>query len=244
MIQLLLPLTTKPRFTLDNLVVHAGIAAPVAAIASFDDEGRTLPPWVLIHGPTGTGKTHILNAIVERLDRNPARPGSHAVFVTHEGTPPKFCTLERIVSCPGEAEDAPSVVAVDDIHLMDREDAANLWTLSNQLTRTGGALIVSSAKPREELFPDNPHLTSRLAGGLVFALEQPDDNARILILDKMAGDRNVRISPDVCRYLVTRKSRNIKELEAVLKTLDKASLELRRRITLPLIKLLEDEGLV
>jgi chromosomal replication initiation ATPase DnaA len=43
---------------------------------------------------------------------------------------------------------------------------------------------------------------------------------------------------------VSRKSRNVKELEGLLDILDRASLELKRRITIPLIKTLEKEGLL
>jgi chromosomal replication initiation ATPase DnaA len=52
----------------------------------------------------------------------------------------------------------------------------------------------------------------------------------------------VRISPDVTHYLVTRKSRNVNDLATILDILDRSSLELQRRITLPLIKLLEKQG--
>ena len=73
-------------------------------------------------------------------------------------------------------------------------------------------------------------------------LDVPNDSVRLLIVDKMARDRNIRISEDVCRYLVTRKSRNVKELERLLDILDQTSLELQRRITIPLVKLLEHQG--
>ena len=48
----------------------------------------------------------------------------------------------------------------------------------------------------------------------------------------------------VIHYLITRKSRNIKELGGILDILDHASLELKRRITVPLIKMLEKEGTI
>jgi DnaA-homolog protein len=60
----------------------------------------------------------------------------------------------------------------------------------------------------------------------------------------MARDKNVRISREVCAYLVSRKSRNVKELERLLDILDRASLELKRRITIPLAKTLEKDGLL
>jgi chromosomal replication initiation ATPase DnaA len=79
---------------------------------------------------------------------------------------------------------------------------------------------------------------------LVLELTPPEDPVRMLILDKMARDKNVRIPREVAGYLVTRKSRNIKELERIVDILDRKSLQLKRRITVPLIKLLEEDGLL
>jgi len=80
--------------------------------------------------------------------------------------------------------------------------------------------------------------------GLVFGLKSPEDRARIMILDKMARDRNIRIAPDVTHYLVTHKSRSIGELAAIIEALDMASLQSKRRITVPLVKILEKDGMI
>ena len=133
---------------------------------------------------------------------------------------------------------------VDDAHLANEEDSAHLWSLSNKLTRSGAPLILAARTPPEEIFPANAHLRSRIVSGLILALEPPEDPIRMLIVDKMARDKNVRISREVCAYLVSRKSRNVKELERLLDILDRASLELKRRITIPLAKALEKDGLL
>jgi len=126
--------------------------------------------------------------------------------------------------------------------MMASEEEPDLWNLSNKLTRSGAALIMASDKPPDVLFQDNDHLRSRILAGLVLGLTLPDDSARLLIMDKMAKDRNLRLSPEVTHYLVTRKARNVKELGVLLEKLDAASLLLKRRITLPLVKVLEKEG--
>ena len=115
-----------------------------------------------------------------------------------------------------------------------------MWPISSP--ETGAPLLATSEFAPESLFADNSHLKSRLLSGLVFALDLPDDRARLLIMDKMVSDRQIRVSPDVYSYLVRRKSRNIKELEKLFETLDAASLESKRRITIPFIKLLEKDG--
>ena len=158
--------------------------------------------------------------------------------------PPRFPDLEALVSDPIDPADGLLAVIVDDAHLANEEDSAHLWSLSNKLTRSGAPLILAARTPPEEIFPANAHLRSRIVSGLILALEPPEDPIRMLIVDKMARDKNVRISREVCAYLVSRKSRNVKELERLLDILDRASLELKRRITIPLAKALEKDGLL
>ena len=158
--------------------------------------------------------------------------------------PPEFPDLAVLVFAPEEPAQKLLSVILDDAHLVNEEDSAHLWSLSNKLTRSGAPLIVAASTPPEDIFPANAHLRSRIASGLVLPLAPPEDAIRLLIVDKMARDKNVRISREVCAYLVSRKSRNIKELERLLDVLNQASLELKRRITIPLAKSLEKDGLL
>jgi chromosomal replication initiation ATPase DnaA len=242
--QLVLPLTVPPRFTFESLIVHEGIQTAVSTIQSAYGTGDLPLPPLFLHGPPGTGKTHILNAVASLLDSRFAPQGLGLKFISATGDPPLFPDLKALVSNAQNHVQGLWGVIVDDAHLVNEDDSAHLWSLSNKLTRSGAPLILASRTPPEEIFPGNAHLRSRIVSGLVFALEPPEDAIRMLIVDKMARDKNVRISHEVCAYLVSRKARNVKELERLLDVLDRASLELKRRITIPLAKTLEREGLL
>lgn len=244
MSQLILQLVTPPKFTFDNLVVHEGIEQAFHAIQRVYGTGEPPLPPVFLHGVQGTGKTHILRALASFLSERFCGGTRGVAFVHAVGDPPSFPEMAKLVE--DEQQELRSLfgVLVDDVHLVRGEDSGHLWNLCNKLTRSGAALVMASLAPPEEIFRDDPHLSSRIASGLVFRLDPPPDQVRILILDKMARDMNLRVSHDISNYLVTRKSRNIKELNKVLAVLDRASLEQKRRITLPLIKQLEREGLI
>jgi DnaA regulatory inactivator Hda len=244
MTQLLLPLQTPPRFTFESLVAHEGISKAVSTIVSvYGDPERLLPP-LFLYGPPGTGKTHILYAAGSfvALGRD-GKESTLKIISAHGGTV-LFSGLEELASGSDDMRNDVSCVAIDDIHLLSVDRWPQLWNLWNKTTRWGCPLMMASRSAPTEVFQDDPHLTTRATSGLVFRLDPAEDYIRMLILDKMAQDRHVRISRDVCNYLVTRKSRNVKELEKFLDILDQASLELKRRITLPLIKMLEEQGIM
>jgi DnaA family protein len=237
MIQLVFQLATPRRYTFDNLVVHEGLGNAVAAFQSVYIAGGRPFPTVFICGASGTGKTHLLNALVSLLE-----PFCGVELVSPVGDPPRFPDLDRLVSGHSDPEAEICGVALDDAHLLNREEQAHLWNISNKLTRSGGPLIIAAQTTPDDTFAGDPHLKSRITAGLVFSLEPPEDNVRVLILDKIARDRNIRLGREVCNYLVTRKPRNVKELERIVETLDRASLQFKRRITIPLVKLLEKDG--
>ncbi|MCA1962170.1 MAG: cell division protein ZapE [Desulfomonile sp.] len=240
--QLTLPLFTPPRYTFDNLILHEGIETAVSALRQVCEQVGRPVSSLFLYGPGGVGKTHILRALAAFWEqKRPHRPFV-LVEVESQNEVSVFPLLHQLVSGPDDVGEAPRLVAVDDVHLVRGNDAAALWTLFNKLARNGAPLIMTSLEAPDAIFEDNPHLASRVTAGLVFALRPPEDDARLLVLDKMARDRNIRIPSEVSRYLITHKSRNLKELEGILDLLDETSLELKRRITLPLVKLMESEG--
>ncbi|MCX5861594.1 MAG: DnaA/Hda family protein [Deltaproteobacteria bacterium] len=244
MTQLLLPLYSPPLFTFGNIVVHEGIEKAVSTVRSVYGSGDRPFPYLFIHGPHGTGKTHILKAIVCLLKQRTDLGAGIVKFLTPEGDPPRFENLKDLAFADEMTGYEIRGLVIDDLHVLGQDDTLHLWNLANKLTRSGAPLIMSSLHSPEEVFFNNPHLKSRVTSGLVFILEVPDDSIRTLILDKMAKDRNVRLPHEVANYLVTRKSRNVKELERLMEILDNESLRLKKRITLSLVKYVEQEGLL
>jgi DnaA regulatory inactivator Hda len=239
--QLVLSLDTSPRYAFNNLIVHEGIEDALSTVKKVYGT-RSLPlPFLFLYGPPGTGKTHLLRALADLVSGGAPAESLQVPFIEPTDEHGDFPGLPALVSELEDRREVPAGVAVDDLHLVNPEESVHLWSLSNKLTRTGAPLLVTSRRPPGEVFQDDTHLSSRLTSGLVLGLEPPDDGVRMLILDKIACDRNLRISTEVCRYLVTRKSRNVKDLQDLLALLDLESLRHKRRITLPFIKLLEKE---
>ena len=221
-------------------MAHEGVHEAVATIRSVYGNRKLPLPSLFLHGGPGTGKTHLLHALAIFLESAPEEDVSiELISVANQDS--VIADLERLLSDDTGVSNVRGVI-VDDVHEAQGQVAAHLWSLSNKLTRSGAALLMGSRKPPGETFPTDPHLTSRITSGLVLQLEPPDDTARILIIDKMARDRSIRVAPDVSHYLLTRKSRNISDLNRLMDVLDRASLRLKRRITIPFIKFLEKSG--
>jgi DnaA regulatory inactivator Hda len=240
--QLALPFNIPPRMTFDTMVIHEGIQAAVAMVRNIYGNRESPFPSLFLYGPEGTGKTHVINAVAALLKNRSFSIHAVVEIRASGGFPHYRPTLKDLMLKIDEELSKMCCIVFDDIDVIQDQDQTDLWNIFNKMDRIGAPILLAAHSSAEEIFPHNAHLRSRINAGLVFHLDPPQDQDRILILDKMAKDRSIRVPQEISNYLVTRKTRNIKELAAVLDILDQTSLELKRRVTLPLVKMLEAEG--
>jgi chromosomal replication initiator protein len=196
-----------------NRVAHA------SALSVVEEPGQGGNPLVL-HGPTGTGKTHLLEGIYVGLRR--ARPEWRVCFVTAEEFTNRFVQamrLGKLASFRRHFRDCDALL-VDDLHFLASKKATQEEFLhtADALLAEGRVLAVTcDCHPRlaDEFAPE---LTDRLLGGAVWGLTPPDAETRLAILRaRAAGAPPV---PDAILALLAGQLRgNVRELEGALHSL-------------------------
>jgi len=183
------------------------------------------PVPTYLWGASGSGKTHLLKAVVEALREQGASAGWLDASV-HE--PPPF-------------DENWAVVLMDDAHLYTavQQHAAFNWFVNAQTLQRGvlaaGAVPPADLKLREDL-------RTRLGWGHVFQLHALSEPERRAVLRQAADARGVFLGDDVMDYMLTRFSRDLVSLMQLLEQLDGFALRTQRAITIPLIKsMLESE---
>ncbi|MDA8408072.1 MAG: DnaA/Hda family protein [Deltaproteobacteria bacterium] len=242
--QIALALYDPDECSFSDIVSHSGIANSIQMLlATFLSEPNEAVP-AFLYGPSGSGKTLILKALQGFLTSQNMKHLGKCIFLPVTNNSHDSPNLESIVDMNHEQLVKYGAVLIDDVDKLSGIDAKHLWNLWNKLLTTGAHLVCSSSVGPDRIFSDDPHLRSRMISGLSVELLPPDDAARILILDRMATKRGIRLTHDVISYLLSRKSRNLKRLEEILKILDMVSMEERRRVTLRLVKQIEGEGII
>ncbi len=183
------------------------------------------PVPTYLWGEGGSGKTHLLKAVEHSLREQGASAG----------------WLDAGMHEPLEYNPAWSVVLLDDVHLYTavQQHAAFNWFVNAQTDQRGllaaGLLPPADLKLREDL-------RTRLGWGHVFHLEVLDEPARRAVLRQEADARGVFLGDEVMDFMLTRFSRDLGSLVALLGQLDGYALQTKRAITIPLIKsMLENE---
>lgn len=199
--------------------------ASVSALQNLPAQGS--PVCVFVHGITGTGKSHLLQAIC-------AAAGAHQQRSA-------YLPLAQLVGLGTEVFAGCgdlTQVCVDDVErIAARSDWERaLFRLHQQLEERGGRLVVAAALTPAAIGFTLADLASRLAGGLVLTLQPLDEAGRIAALQLRARLRGFELPDETAQYLLRRLPRDMKNLCAFLDALDHASLAAQRRLTVPFVK--------
>lgn len=218
--QLILELTGPAPATFDNFVAGSNheLTAALRALAA----GRAGDSGFLLWGATGSGKTHLLRAVVAAAR---ARGAGAAVFEAPGA----------LAAADPEWTGRHALVAVDDVHTAGVDAQSRLFTLFNILRATGGHLLVASAVSPAGL-DLREDLRTRLGWGAVQEVVPLADADKPRALIGWARQRGFGLSDEVIAYLLAHGRRDMTTLLATLEALDRRSLATKRPITLPLLR--------
>ncbi|SFV78080.1 DnaA regulatory inactivator Hda (Homologous to DnaA) [hydrothermal vent metagenome] len=79
-------------------------------------------------------------------------------------------------------------------------------------------------------------LKTRLSLATIFCLETLDDQNKKSIIQQQMDERNLKIDHKIYDYLFKHYSRDLSDLLNAINQLDKASLQQKNNITIPLVK--------
>jgi chromosomal replication initiator protein len=215
-----------------NRVAHA------AAMSVVEAPGECANPLV-IHGPVGTGKTHLMEGIYAALRR--AHPDWRVLYLTSEDFTNRFLAAMRHDRLGGFRKQFrdQDVLLIDDLHFLATKKATQVEFLHtfDALVADGRQLVLTTdCHPR--LTEDfTPELLDRLLGGAMWGLTPPDADTRFDIL--VARSRQVEgalIAPEPLRFIASQLRGNVRELEGALQSVRHYSRVTGRRIDVPLVR--------
>jgi len=129
----------------------------------------------------------------------------------------------------------PGLVVADDVERLDTAGQIALFNAINAARDAGGTVLAAGNAPPAQLAL-REDLKSRLAWGLVYQVKPLTDAEKALTLHGEAARRGLKLSDEVVWYLLTHVRRDLRSLIALLDRIDRASLEQRRAVTLPLVR--------
>jgi len=215
----------NPDYTFENFVTGPCNRLPhAAALAVADKPGTTYNP-LFIHGGVGLGKTHLLQAVCQKmLEKNPA---ARILYLSCDSFINQFINAVEHGEMNGFRFRYRNVdmLVIDDIHFLARRERTQeeFFHTFNTLYQTNKQIILSADAPPSEIPELEERLVSRFNWGLVARIERPCYETRCAILKRKARIRQLEIPDDVICYIATKVSANTRELEGAVTKLQGAS---------------------
>ncbi len=231
----------RPWLELAEFVTGPGNRLAYEAARRVIAGGEAFPNPLVIHGPVGLGKTHLLEGIAAGL----SRPGDRGrpVLLTAEEFTNRFihalhdkASRERRLAEFRRQLRLADALLVDDVQFFAHKKATQaefLHTFEALVQRGRPVVLACDRHPRsiDHLLPE---LVDRLLGGVTVSLEPPDGVTRAALLKARAARLGCELPDDVAGFLAQRLRGNIRELEGAVHAVHHHSLTLDRPVTLEL----------
>jgi len=225
--QLALNVTLKDGLRFESFFAEQGSANSELLIILQNFVDSSEAQQNILWGESLSGKTHLLQACCAKEAEN-NRSVSYI--------PLKVLSLHGVEVLKGLANSY--LVVVDDVDSVigDKSWETALFNLINQTRDYQQCLLLSSTKNPRQLQCVLPDLASRLIWGGSYQLHILSDADKSKALILRAEQRGFELSDRVVDYLFRHYPRDIESLMVVLDKLDKESLRLKTKITVPFVK--------
>ena len=176
---------------------------------------------VFLYGPTGVGKTHLIQAIGIRVKE--VKPSARVLYITARVFENQYgqAVHDKKVTDFINFYQSIDVLLIDDI----QEIAGKVGTqkaffpIFNHLHQKGKQIIMTSDRPPVELDGIMERLINRFSWGDTEVLPKPDLELRKQIINQKSRKNGLALSEDVVELIAEYATDSVRELEGVIMSL-------------------------
>ncbi|MDH3335487.1 MAG: DnaA/Hda family protein [Rhodospirillaceae bacterium] len=212
----------RPAFSGEDFLVSP---SNEQAIQWIDSWPNWPGPLLVIVGPKGSGKTHLANVFI-----NATGAKNIGKDYLEKNSAHSICDGEKALV----VENAENIIG----HGLD-EQLLHLYNTARE--RDIRILMTATSAPARWKI-NLKDLSSRLNTAPIAEINPPDDSLIAALLLKQFTDRQINISQDVINYLISRMDRSFSAVRDVVEKTDSLSLSEKRKITIPLVRRVLEDG--
>ena len=210
----------NPKYTFESFVVGKNNEFSHAAALAVAERPASAYNPLFIYGGVGLGKTHLMQAIGNKMIQN--NPQTKVLYVTSE----KFINeLINSIQDPKFKNELfrdkyrnIDALLIDDIQFIagKKTGQEEFFHTFNTLHENGKQIVISSDRPPRDISLLEERLKSRFEWGIIADIDKPDYETRLAILRKKVQTDNIIIDDYILSVIANKVDSNIRELEGAL----------------------------
>lgn len=211
----------NPRYTFENFVEGASNKlARSVGISIAETPGKIAFNPFFLYGPSGVGKTHMVNAIGVRIRE--LYPEKRVLFVSAHVFKTQF-TDSVIHNTQNEFINfyqTIDVLIIDDIQeITTAKTQQSFFHIFNHLQQNNRQIIITCDRPPVLLEGMEERMLTRFKWGMTAEMEKPDTQLRRDILVSKIRKDGLVIPPEVVQYIAQHVESSVRELEGIINSI-------------------------
>lgn len=207
------------QFTFDKFVVGPSNRFAHAACQAVAGNPAGIYNPLLIYGPSGLGKTHLLYAIATEIHKQ--NPDFNIVYIKGDQFTNELIEAVR----EGKNVEFRSKYRNADLFLMDdiqfisgkASTEEEFFHTFNTLYEAKKQIVLTSDRPPDEMLKLEDRLKTRFQWGLLADIIPPDYETRMAIIKNKAVTLGLDMPDDVCEYIAENVTANVRQIEGTVK---------------------------
>lgn len=176
---------------------------------------------LFIYGNSGLGKTHLLNAIANRIKEND--PSKKIIFVKAEEFTNEFLNhlSNKTTSLFHDKYRSADIIIIDDIQFLAGKETTQeefFHTIDSYIVENK-QIILSSDRPPKDISTLADRIRGRIEQGLLADIQPPELETRINIIKNKCEIYGLSLEEDIIIYIAEKVKNNIRQLDGVVKKL-------------------------
>lgn len=230
----------NPRYTFENYCGSNSnkIARAIAEAIADDPHCKTFNP-LFVFGPSGVGKTHLVQAIGIRIkERNPQMKVLYVTARLFESQYTYAVSKNRVNEFIFFYQKI-DVLIIDDIQdMMGKKPGTQsaFFHIFNHLHQNSKQIILTSDVCPSQMGGLEERLLSRFKWGMTAELERPDLDLRRDVLSLKAQQDGLEIPTDVIEFIAKHVTNSVRELEGIVVSLMAHAAVLCQDVTIDLAR--------
>ena len=211
----------NPRYTFENFVEGASNKlARSVGITIAETPGKIAFNPFFLYGPSGVGKTHMVNAIGVRIRE--LYPEKRVLFVSAHVFKTQF-TDSVIHNTQNEFINfyqTIDVLIIDDSQeITTAKTQQSFFHIFNHLQQNNRQIIITCDRPPVLLEGMEERMLTRFKWGMTAEMEKPDTQLRRDILVSKIRKDGLVIPPEVVQYIAQHVESSVRELEGIINSI-------------------------